>query len=68
MQAYLRTADAARYLGIGQSTLERKRIEGSGPTFRRLGARIVAYSVKDLDAWASQHILNSTSEASVVQV
>ncbi|WP_373458647.1 helix-turn-helix transcriptional regulator [Sphingomonas faeni] len=61
-QAYLRTTDAAKYLGIGQSTLERKRIDGSGPTFRQLGSRMVAYAVSDLDAWASQRVLNSTSE------
>ena len=63
-QAYLRTADAARYLGIGQSTLERKRIEGSGPKFRKLGSRMISYAVADLDAWASENIHMSTSEAS----
>lgn len=62
MQGYLRTADAAKYLGIGQSTLERKRIDGTGPKFRVLGAKIVSYAVTDLDAWAGQHVLSSTSE------
>lgn len=61
-QAYLRTADAAHYLGIGQSTLERKRVEGTGPKFRKLGARMVSYAVADLDAWASENIQMSTSE------
>jgi predicted DNA-binding transcriptional regulator AlpA len=61
-QGYLRTADAAKYLGIGQSTLERKRVDGTGPTFRQLGARIVTYAVTDLDRWASKQVLNSTSE------
>ncbi|NML88812.1 helix-turn-helix domain-containing protein [Sphingobium sp. TB-6] len=61
-QAYLRTPDAAKYLGIGKSTLERKRIEGTGPSFRRLGSKIVTYAVKDLDAWASQQVLESTSQ------
>lgn len=61
-QGYLRTPEAAKYLGIGQSTLERKRIDGTGPQFRQLGARIVTYAVADLDAWASQQVLNSTSE------
>ncbi len=62
-QGYLRTADAARYLGVGQSTLERMRISGDGPAFRRLGAKIVTYAVADLDAWASQTVLHSTSQA-----
>jgi len=61
-QGYLRTPDAARYLGIGQSTLERKRVDGSGPKFRQLGARIFTYAIGDLDAWASEQVLSSTSE------
>jgi len=59
---YLRTADAALYLSIGKSTLERKRVDGSGPPFRILGSRIVVYAITDLDAWASQQVLMSTSE------
>lgn len=62
-QAYLRTPDAAQYLGVGQSTLERKRIDGTGPQFRRLGGKIVVYAITDLDAWASTDVLGSTSEA-----
>ena len=62
-QGYERTKGAAKYLGVGQSTLERMRIEGNGPKFRRLGQRIVVYAIEDLDAWASQEIRNSTAEA-----
>lgn len=60
---YLRTPDAAEYLGIGQSTLERKRIDGTGPVFRRLGGKIITYCIDDLDAWASEQVHRSTSEA-----
>ncbi len=63
MTGYLRTPAAAQYLSIGQSTLERKRIDGTGPRFRTLGAKIVTYAVADLDAWASESIRSSTSEA-----
>ena len=59
---YLRTTDAARYLSVGKSTLERKRVDGSGPPFRVLGSKIVVYAIADLDAWASQQVLMSTSE------
>lgn len=59
---YLRTAGAAAYLGIGKSTLERKRIEGNGPSFRLLGTKIIVYAVADLDAWASLQVLQSTSQ------
>lgn len=59
---YLRTSAAARYLGIGKSTLERKRIEGNGPQFRVLGTKIIVYAIFDLDAWASEQVLFSTSQ------
>lgn len=62
-QGYLRTPAAAAYLGMGQSTLERMRVEGTGPSFRRLGTKIVTYAVTDLDAWASKQVHVSTSEA-----
>lgn len=62
-QRYLRTPDAAAYLGVGQSTLERKRIDGTGPAFRRLGGKIITYAIDDLDAWAGKQVFNSTSEA-----
>ncbi len=61
-QGYLRTPDAARYLGVGQSTLERKRVDGTGPRFRTLGTKIVIYALEDLDAWASENIRSSTSQ------
>lgn len=62
MQGYLRTPEAAKYLGVGRSTLERKRIDGSGPRFRQLGSKIITYAISDLDAWASKQVLSSTSE------
>ncbi len=61
-QGYLRTPRAAHYLGIGQSTLERKRVDGTGPKFRLLGPKIVTYAVADLDAWASADVRSSTSQ------
>ena len=64
-QAYLRTPEAAKYLGISTSTLERGRVNGTGPKFRQMGARIIAYAVQDLDEWANQQVLSSTSERSV---
>jgi predicted DNA-binding transcriptional regulator AlpA len=56
MATYLRPKDAARYLGIGKNTLNKLRMTaGAGPAFRKLGPRIVLYSVDDLDAWADAH-------------
>jgi predicted DNA-binding transcriptional regulator AlpA len=59
---YLRTPEAAQYLGIAPGTLENKRYSGNGPVFRRLGARIIVYSTEDLDQWAGAQVHLSTSE------
>jgi predicted DNA-binding transcriptional regulator AlpA len=59
----LRTPDAARYLGLTASTLEKMRLYGTGPHFIRLGARAVGYSVSDLDSWIENRRRRSTSEA-----
>lgn len=60
-QAYLRTPDAARYLGLSGRTLEKHRTYGTGPAYRKLGA-IVVYAVEDLEAWASRGAVTSTSD------
>ena len=58
---YLRTPDAARFLGLSGRTLEKHRTYGTGPTYRKLGGRIV-YSIEDLKAWANLGTRNSTSD------
>lgn len=56
----LSTHEAAAYLGVGISTLERYRCLGGGPQFMRTGRRLIRYRKCDLDAWLRpQH---STSE------
>jgi predicted DNA-binding transcriptional regulator AlpA len=58
----LNTQQAAAYLGIGASTLERYRCTGGGPVFMRVGDRAVRYRLVDLNAWLRP--VNSTSETS----
>jgi len=58
---YLRTQEAARFLGLSQRTLEKHRTYGTGPTFRKLGGRVV-YSVDELQAWANLGVATSTSD------
>jgi predicted DNA-binding transcriptional regulator AlpA len=58
---YLRTQEAARFLGLSQRTLEKHRTYGTGPTFRKLGGRVV-YSVDELQAWADRGVATSTSD------
>jgi hypothetical protein len=58
---YLRTIDAARLLAISPRTLEKHRVFGTGPVFRKLGGRVV-YAVSDLEAWAEEGSRRSTSD------
>jgi hypothetical protein len=58
---YLRTADAARFLSLSGRTLEKHRTYGTGPTYRKLGGRVV-YALDDLKAWAERGAKTSTSD------
>jgi hypothetical protein len=58
---YLRTAEAARYLSLSPRTLEKHRTYGTGPTYRKIGGRVV-YAVADLNAWADVGTRTSTSD------
>ena len=58
---FLRTPEAARFLGLSGRTLEKHRYFGTGPAYRRLGGRVV-YTVDDLRAWADLGTKYSTSD------
>lgn len=49
--AFLKTPEAAAYLGLSRRTLEKWRATGKGPRYSRLG-RSVVYAVADLDDFA----------------
>lgn len=58
---FLRTPEAARFLGLSGRTLEKHRTYGTGPAYRKLGGRVV-YAVDDLQAWANRGAVTSTSD------
>jgi hypothetical protein len=58
---YLRTPEAARLLGLSGRTMEKHRIYGTGPTYRKLGGRVV-YALEDLKAWADRGTKKSTRD------
>jgi len=58
---FLRTPEAARFLGLSDRTLEKHRTYGTGPGYRKLGGRVV-YSIEDLQTWADRGAKNSTSD------
>jgi hypothetical protein len=59
---YLNTAGAAEYLQIAAKTLEKFRVFGGGPRYRKHGRRVV-YRREDLDAWSEERAFHSTTEA-----
>src|SRR3984957_7765402 len=63
-QRYLRTPEAARFVGLSIRTLEKHRIYGTGPRYSKLGGRVV-YRVEDLQAWVDRGAKASTSDPGV---
>jgi len=61
---YLTNEEAANILQLSPRTLEKMRVIGGGPRYRKLGRRVV-YSMQDLEAWADARACDSTSDYSV---
>ncbi|WP_235219017.1 helix-turn-helix transcriptional regulator [Sphingobium sp. C100] len=59
---YLDNAEAAAFLKLSPRTLEKQRVRGGGPAFRKFGRRVV-YALSDLQSWADQRRYNSTTQA-----
>jgi predicted DNA-binding transcriptional regulator AlpA len=57
-----RTPQAAEYVGLSTSTLEKFRLTGNGPVYQKAGPKIVVYRIEDLDAWLNARRRHSTSE------
>lgn len=62
MLEIMNVEEAAHYVRLGASTLNRFRTSGGGPRYAKLGGA-VRYRKADLDAWLSSRIIASTSEA-----
>ena len=60
-QRYLRTPEAARFVGLSIRTLEKHRIYGTGPRYSKLGGRVV-YRLEDLQTWVEGGAKASTSD------
>ena len=58
---YLRTKEAAHYVGLSARTLEKHRTYGTGPAYRKVGGRVI-FTLEDLRAWADRGACASTSD------
>ena len=61
MADYMTPHEAADYLKSSTSTLAKRRLNGDGPNFTRIG-RAIRYRRVDLDAWMAARLTGSTSE------
>lgn len=57
------TKEAAAYLQLSPSLLNKLRLTGGGPVFVRLAGRAIRYRRADLDAWIAASVMASTSQA-----
>jgi hypothetical protein len=62
---FLTTQEAAELLRLSPRTLEKQRVLGGGPRFRKFGARVV-YATADLRAWADGNTYGMTSDPGYV--
>jgi predicted DNA-binding transcriptional regulator AlpA len=58
--------DAARFLSVSKSWLDKKRLDGGGPPYLKLGRRVV-YDLDDLERWATGNRRHHTSETNRMQ-
>jgi hypothetical protein len=56
---FLNTREAAVYLKLKPNTLEKMRVYGGGPVFRKHGRHVV-YHIDDLTAWSDLRKKDST--------
>ncbi len=60
---FLSNDQAADFLNLSPRTLEKLRVVGGGPTFSKLGRRVV-YAQEDLQSWVAAKRRTSTSDTS----
>jgi hypothetical protein len=58
---YLTNSEAAEFLRLSPRTLEKQRVIGGGPRFRKFGRRVM-YALIDLEAWADARSFEMTSD------
>jgi hypothetical protein len=58
---YLTNDEAAAFLRLSPRTLEKQRVIGGGPRFRKFGRRVL-YAIEDLEGWANARSCDMTSD------
>lgn len=63
---YLSEKMASDYLGLSDKTLQRHRINGTGPQYIKAGGRVL-YDIMDCDEWMESQKVFSTSAYAQVE-
>ena len=58
---FLTTKEAANFLNLKPNTLEKMRVYGGGPIYRKHGRHVV-YHIDDLMAWSNLRKKDSTTD------
>ncbi|MFC3444402.1 helix-turn-helix domain-containing protein [Sphingobium rhizovicinum] len=58
---FLTNSEAAEFLRLSPRTLEKQRVVGGGPPFRKFGRRVL-YAQSDLQKWAEDRRFDNTSQ------
>ncbi len=64
---YLTNDEAAALLRLSPRTLEKQRVIGGGPRFRKFGRRVM-YALSDLEAWANARSFEATCDPEYVEL
>ncbi len=64
---YLTNDEAAAFLRLSPRTLEKQRVIGGGPRFRKFGRRVM-YALSDLEAWADARSFEATCDPEYVEL
>jgi predicted DNA-binding transcriptional regulator AlpA len=59
---------AARHTGLSASTLNKMRLDGSGPRFLKVSSRRVVYDTDDLNDWLTSRRRMSTSDSGLAAI
>lgn len=59
--AKLPVCEAAAFLGVSRSWLNKRRVDGFGPPYLKLGRRVL-YDLDDLNRWVSRNRRQNTSQ------
>ena len=64
---YLTNDEAGAFLRLSPRTLEKQRVIGGGPRFRKFGRRVM-YALSDLEAWADARSFEATCDPEYVEL